>query len=124
MTAVPTSPGRQSSSLWHYAVLLAGLLAVCIVAVTQLPPLHETAGVLLEGVSRNRLLYGQLMSVPAASVAAAAPALSLQRRTDAEGHLSKVSIRCKLAAECICGNCVRTSGSCGPKPQPPQPRSR
>ena len=50
MTAVAASPGRQSSSLWHHAVLIVGLLAVCIVAVTQLPPLHETAGVLSEAV--------------------------------------------------------------------------
>lgn len=55
MPAVPVGSGRQSSSLWHHAVLVAGLLAVCIVAVTQLPPLHETAGVLSEAVSRNRL---------------------------------------------------------------------
>jgi hypothetical protein len=50
-TAVPAGLGRQSSSLVQRVVLSAGLLAVCVVAVTQLQPLHETAGVLSDTVS-------------------------------------------------------------------------
>ena len=45
---------RPSFSLAHHVVLLAGLLAVCIVAITQLPPLHVTAGVLSEAVSSKQ----------------------------------------------------------------------
>jgi hypothetical protein len=50
-TDVPDGLGRHRSGLLHQAVLSAGLLAVCVVAVTQLPPLHDTAGVLSDAVS-------------------------------------------------------------------------
>jgi hypothetical protein len=71
---VPAGLGRQSSSLVHHVVWSLGLLAVCIIAVTQPPPLRDTAGVLSDAVSWNQpamsiyLQMGSVMySVPACS---------------------------------------------------------
>lgn len=48
--AAGCSAGRSGSQV-HHVVLAAGLLVICYIGGTHLPPLHETATVLSKAVS-------------------------------------------------------------------------